>query len=169
MIRERRVSSSGRMKEIRLRHHHLLCTQTFSGKGYDDLFVANMEEVASALQSPKELLVHLSMGCDDICSSCPKAARGLCEFQDSVLEKDRSAAMFFDLPEEGLVDAGPLLTRVKERLRELDDIRLVCGECDWVELCNYGLRALQINDVPDNANGSSGPGKKSFCIMPILL
>lgn len=131
------------MKDIRIRHHHLLCTLTFSGKGYDYRFVANMEEVVSALRSPQGLRVHLSMGCDDICSSCPNAVRGLCEFQDSVLEKDRSAAMFLDLPEEASVDAGPLLSQVRERLQELDDIHLVCGECDWAELCNSSLRKLR--------------------------
>jgi hypothetical protein len=83
------------------------------------------------------------MDCDDICSSCPNAVRGLCEFQDSVQEKDRSAAMFLDLPEEASVPAGPLLARVKERLRELDDIHLVCGECEWAELCNERLRSIR--------------------------
>ncbi|MCG7845135.1 MAG: DUF1284 domain-containing protein [Methanomassiliicoccales archaeon] len=129
------------MKEIRLRHHHLLCTQTFSGKGYDYRFVANMEEVVSALSSPKDLMVHLSIGCDDVCSSCPNAVRGFCEFQASVQEKDRSTAIFLDLPEEAVLPAEPLMELVKERMLGLDNINLVCGECEWAELCNERLKA----------------------------
>jgi len=127
------------MREVRLRHHHLLCTRTFSGKGYDRCFVANMEEVVSALRSPNDLLIRLSASCDDICSSCPNKVRGQCQDQDSVLKKDRSVATFLGIPEKAVLLAGPLLKMAEERLRELDDIRLVCGECEWAELCNEWL------------------------------
>jgi len=128
------------MKELRLRHHHLLCTRTFGGRGYDQRFVANMEEVVSNLRCSDDLIVTVGMSCDDICSQCPNAVRGLCKDHVSVLEKDRSAALFLDLPERGSFSAGPLLRGVEERLRGLDDIRLVCGECEWAELCNEWLR-----------------------------
>jgi len=128
------------MREVRLRHHHLLCTRTFGGRGYDYRFVANMEEVVSSLRSPQDLVVRLGASCDDICSRCPNAVRGLCRDHGSVLEKDRSAALFLSLPDEGTFPAGPLMQMVEERLRALDDIRLVCGECEWAELCNEWLR-----------------------------
>ncbi|MHC1710347.1 MAG: DUF1284 domain-containing protein [Methanomassiliicoccales archaeon] len=128
------------MKEIRLRHHHLLCTRTFGGRGYDYRFVANMEDVVSRLRSPDGLVIRLGVSCDDVCSQCPNAVRGLCKDHESVVDKDRSAALFLSLPDEGTFPAGPLLAMVEERLRELDDIRLVCGECEWAELCNERLR-----------------------------
>jgi uncharacterized protein len=127
------------MREVRLRHHHLLCTRTFSGKGYDPRFVANMEKIVSALLSPNDHVIRLSASCDDICSSCPNKVRGRCKDQESVLEKDRSAAMFLSLPEETTLPAEPLLELVNERMCELDDIRLICGECEWAELCNEWL------------------------------
>lgn len=127
------------MKEARLRHHHLLCTRTFGGRGYDHRFVANMEVVVAMLRSPDQLSIRLDVSCDDICSQCPNAVQGLCKDHDSVVEKDRSAALFLSLPEEGTFPAGPLLKIVEERLRELDDIRLVCGECEWAGLCNECL------------------------------
>jgi hypothetical protein len=128
------------MREVRLRHHHLFCTRTFGGRGYDYRFVANMEDVVSKLRSPDGLVVRLSASCDDICSQCPNAVRGLCKDRDSVLEKDRSAALFLSLPDEAVLPAMPLLELVEDRLRGLDDIRLVCGECEWAELCNEWLR-----------------------------
>ncbi|MHC1679806.1 MAG: DUF1284 domain-containing protein [Methanomassiliicoccales archaeon] len=129
------------MKEVRLRHHHLLCTRTFGGRGYDYRFVANMEEVVTCLRSPNELVIRLDISCDDICSQCPNAVQGLCKDHESVVDKDRSAALFLSLPDEGAFPARPLLEMVEERLRELDDIRLICGECEWAELCNERLRS----------------------------
>jgi hypothetical protein len=134
------------MKEVRLRHHHLLCTRTFGGRGYDYRFVANMEEVVSILHSPDQLMIHLGIGCDDICLQCPNAVQGMCKDHDSVVDKDRSAALFLSLPDEGAFPAGPLLSTVEERLRELDDIRLVCEECEWAELCNEWLRTNRGTD-----------------------
>jgi len=131
------------VKELRLRHHHLLCTSTFVGHGYDGRFVNNMERVVSILRSPEGLVIHLDIGCDDLCSSCPHAVRGVCKDHGSVVRKDRSAARFLSLPEEGSFPAGPLLDVVEERLRALDDIHLVCGECEWADLCNERLRAMR--------------------------
>ncbi len=150
------------MKEIRLRHHHLLCTRTFGGRGYDYRFVANMEEVVSELSSPDQLLVRLEIGCDDICAQCPNAVRGMCKDHDSVLEKDRSAALFLSLPEKGTFPAGPLLKMVEERLRGLDDIGLVCGECEWAELCNEWLSANR------GADGGSDRAQQTFSNKPIF-
>ena len=131
------------MKELRIRHHHLLCTSTFVGHGYDGRFVSNMKKVVSILRSPEELVIHLDIRCDDLCSSCPHAVRGVCKDHTSVVGKDRSAARFLSLPEEGSFPAGPLLDMVKKRLRALDDIHLVCGECEWADLCNARLSTLR--------------------------
>ena len=131
------------MKEIKLRHHHLLCTQTFTGKGYDYRFVANMEDVVSALGSPKDLVIRLSITSDDICSSCPNEVRGLCKDELSVIEKDRAAAMFLNLPEEATIPAEKLIGMIQERLRGLDDFWLLCGECEWLDLCNERLAAIK--------------------------
>ncbi|NLX46559.1 MAG: DUF1284 domain-containing protein [Euryarchaeota archaeon] len=129
------------MREVRLRHHHLLCTRTFGGRGYDHRFVANMEEVVSKLRSPDGLVVRLCASCDDICSQCPNAVRGSCKDHGSVMEKDRAAALFLGLPEEALLPAGPLLELARERMLGLDDIRQVCGDCEWAGLCNEWLRS----------------------------
>jgi len=131
------------MKEKRLRHHHLLCTQTFTGKGYDYRFVANMEDVVEALGSPKDLVIRLSIGSDDICSLCPNEVRGLCRDESSVIEKDRSAAMFLDIPEEAVIPAEQLIKKVRERLQGLDDFRLICGECEWLDLYNEQLAFIK--------------------------
>ncbi len=129
-----------RTQEVRLRHHHLLCTMTFSGHGYDRGFVANMEEVVARLRSPDGQWVRLEASCDALCAACPNAAEGVCRDHRSVLRKDRSAALFLGLPERAVLEAAPLIRSVEERMRSLTDIRQVCGDCQWAELCNEWLR-----------------------------
>jgi uncharacterized protein len=135
------------MREVRLRHHHLLCTRTFIGRGYDRRFVANMEEIVSALRAPNDLVIRLSASCDDICSSCPNELRGRCKDQDSVMEKDRSVAIFLDIQGEAVLPAGPLMDLIDRKLSGLNDIRQVCGDCEWAVLCNEWLAGSKNNGL----------------------
>jgi len=127
------------MKQVRLRHHHLACMQNFVGKGYDEDFVTNMRLVIATLGEPGTV-IHLSVGCDDICSCCPNRTGAVCCDEISVIGKDRSVARFLGIPERTEVDAAVALDRAKERMQELDDIRSLCGECDWADLCNEQMR-----------------------------
>lgn len=146
------------MREIRLRHHHLLCTVMFSGHGYDRRFVENMERVVSSLRSPDGLTVRLSNSCDDICSFCPNETGGYCRERDSVLGKDRSAVQFLGLREDLVLPAGPLMEHVREKLSGLADIGTVCGDCEWANLCNERLRIDRIEPT--------GPGETREPLVP---
>jgi uncharacterized protein len=128
------------MKQVRLRHHHLVCMQNFVGKGYDEHFVANMRQVIEDLRGPGAI-AHLEIGCDDICSCCPNRDGPLCRDEVSVIGKDRSVARFLGIPERTEVDASAVIDHVRERMQGLDDIRSLCGECDWADLCNERMRA----------------------------
>ena len=44
---------------IVLRPHHLLCTQGYSGKGYDNDFVAHMTDVVHQLRDVPGTTIHL--------------------------------------------------------------------------------------------------------------
>ena len=55
---------------IKLRPHHLLCTQGYSGKGYSREFVENMTEIVKSIKNEK-VQVQLIFSEDDICSKCP--------------------------------------------------------------------------------------------------
>ncbi|HPD08199.1 MAG TPA: DUF1284 domain-containing protein, partial [Methanomassiliicoccales archaeon] len=83
---------------------------------------------------------RLEASCDALCAACPNAAEGVCRDHRSVLRKDRSAALFLGLPERAVLEAAPLIRSVEERMRSLTDIRQVCGDCQWAELCNEWLR-----------------------------
>jgi hypothetical protein len=44
---------------IKLRPHHLLCTQGYSGKGYDEKFVLNMTYLTARMREDPELKVQI--------------------------------------------------------------------------------------------------------------
>lgn len=49
---------------IVLRPHHLLCTQGYSGKGYDNDFVAHMTDVVHQLRDVPGTTIHLTFSTD---------------------------------------------------------------------------------------------------------
>ena len=56
---------------IVLRPHHLLCTQGYSGKGYDNDFVAHMTDVVHQLRDVPGTTIRLTFSTDTLCSCCP--------------------------------------------------------------------------------------------------
>ena len=98
---------------IVLRPHHLLCTQGYSGKGYDNDFVAHMTDVVHQLRDVPGTTIHLTFSTDTLCSCCPnKLGTDLCDTQ----EKDY---VYQDLIREIDANATPEI---------LADI---CRDCCW--------------------------------------
>ena len=58
---------------IVLRPHHLLCTQGYSGHGYDDAFVEHMNDVVHQLREVPGTRIHLTFSTDTLCSCCPNS------------------------------------------------------------------------------------------------
>ena len=85
---------------IRLRPHHLLCTQGYSGKGYSTEFVQNMSAIVHSLRNVPGTRIRLVFGSDSLCAHCPHhTADDLCEAQEKVSRFDRKTVEYFDLHE----------------------------------------------------------------------
>ena len=63
---------------LHLRPHHLLCLQTFVGRGYSEEFVSQMTLVKKSLTSNPTLTIELTDGADDLCCHCPNCVDGVC-------------------------------------------------------------------------------------------
>ena len=72
---------------IVLRPHHLLCTQGYSGKGYDNDFVAHMTDVVHQLRDVPGTTIHLTFSTDTLCSCCPNKL-GTCLLYTSPSPRD---------------------------------------------------------------------------------
>ena len=69
---------------MRLRPHHLLCTQGYSGKGYSPEFVKNMDAVVRRLRTEQKTPIELVFSTDDLCSCCPDMLA--CDITPEILE-----------------------------------------------------------------------------------
>ena len=129
---------------MRIRPHHLLCLQTWAGRGYSEAFTENMNRIAAKLREHPEEPVTLAAGADDICAGCPNLlADGRCRSEEKVHSYD--AAVRF-LLENAATDQPVNRNDLPPRpYRELDlQVRAsfgispvpgICGDCEWYDLC----------------------------------
>lgn len=119
--------------EVRLRPHHYLCIQFFTGHGYDESFTAHMEAVISDLKDDSDIIV--TEGCDEICSQCPNMTGGRCD------DYDRVSYLDTQVMDQTGIDYGKKLrwkdvvSAVNDRILKTAMFETICSECRWYELC----------------------------------
>jgi len=134
---------------MKLRPHHLLCTQGYVGKGYNREFVDNMTAVTTYLRHDANSVVEIVFSTDDICSKCPKMSGiDLCETNDKVKRLDDKVISRFGIEEKSY--------KYHEIIREINTkmtsaiMNDICGECEW-----YPTSACMKN-ILDTKNKSLG-------------
>ncbi len=126
---------------IKLRPHHLLCTQGYSGKGYNDNFVDNMSKIVGSLRSGA--MVEIIYSTDDICVDCPsKLSENLCVTDEKVNEYDRKVREYFGIT-KGVYPYIDLVNQINTKITPVmfDDI---CSGCEWypISACRRIICAL---------------------------
>ena len=124
---------------IKLRPHHLLCTQGYSGKGYSRDFVENMTEIVKSIKNEK-VQVQLIFSEDDICSKCPNLSENNICKSDTVNIIDNKVIKYFEL-EEKIYEYESLIRYIKSHITKgiMDDI---CGNCEWYSISKCKKRML---------------------------
>ena len=124
---------------IKLRPHHLLCTQGYSGKGYSKEFVENMTEIVELIKK-ENAQVQLIFSEDDICSKCANLAENNICKSDTVNIIDKKVIKYFKL-EEKVYEYDSLLKYIKSHITKeiMDDI---CDNCEWYSISKCKKRIL---------------------------
>jgi len=115
---------------LKLRPHHLLCTQGYSGKGYSDEFVENMTAITNLLRGEESVTINIVFSTDDICVKCPlMLGEDLCEDQPKVKRLDKKIVEYFDLAEKSYIYQD-IIREINDKMTTamMDDI---CAECSW--------------------------------------
>ena len=115
---------------MKLRPHHLLCTQGYSGKGYNDSFVQNMTTITDYLRSEENAVVDITFSTDDICTGCPNMlGTDLCKDNEKVKTFDRKVIDYFGI-EEKRYNYKDIISKINAQMTEMimDDI---CSACSW--------------------------------------
>ena len=121
---------------IRLRPHHLLCLQTYAGKGYTPAFTGNYDLIAARLSSGED--IEIVEGPDDICTPLLTEPDPHC-WRDSVTQRDQQAAtdlltLLTAKTGTTLTLTAPLLEKMRKSFRE-GTLRPACTGCEWSDLC----------------------------------
>lgn len=130
---------------MRLRPHHLLCTQGYGGKGYSSDFVLNMTTITNRLRKETNVMVDIVFSTDDICEKCPNMiSTDLCKDQCKVKYFDRKIVDYFGLEEKSYIYQD-LVREINTRITEtiFDDI---CSSCIWypVSACKRNILSSAI-------------------------
>ena len=118
---------------MKLRPHHLMCIQSYVGKGYDEDFVKVMDKITYELRNNKEYLINIVFSTDDICISCPNMIDiNLCKTNEKVNNIDSKVIKYFNLEEKEYIYKD-IVNYIKNNitLEIMDDI---CKECEWYNI-----------------------------------
>jgi hypothetical protein len=120
----------------------LLCTQGYSGKGYDSDFVSNMTAVTSRLREERGVVVEIVFSTDEVCAKCPKMlGQNLCRDDEKVNRFDQKVRDYFGIEEKSYVYDN-IVSEINAAMTEamMDDI---CGDCAWypVSACKKKIMA----------------------------
>jgi len=118
---------------IRLRPHHLLCTQSYDGRGYDAAFTANMDQIVAQLREECGTYVNLVFSTDDICKSCPyMLEEDHCRVNEKVKHIDQRMIHHFALEERPYVyDA--IVAEIRALMTD-EMFADICSRCNWYDL-----------------------------------
>ena len=116
--------------DIKLRPHHLLCTQGYQGNGYSKEFVENMNQITARLRSHEPVKIRLVFSTDDLCRCCPNMlAEGLCRTDDKVTKFDRKIVAYFDLKEQDYIYQD-IVTEIQSKITP-EILADICEGCGW--------------------------------------
>lgn len=131
---------------IRMRPHHFICAVGFEGKGYSDVFTANMAALIDQLRAPSGADIRLLVvqDTDDICAPCPQRRGTLCESQAKIARLDNAHAAALSLSPGDELSWGEAEARIAARVTP-DDLDQLCAGCQWLAqgMCKRALTLLR--------------------------
>lgn len=119
---------------MKMRPHHLLCTQCYSGKGYSSDFIVRMDEVTAQLRSDDNTTIELVCSTDDICTACPKKlGEDLCAENATTKEYDRKVLAWFGLQAGTQYCYQQVTEEIRQKMTP-EILQDICGACSWLPI-----------------------------------
>lgn len=137
-------------RAVRFRPHHFLCSLGFEGKGYSDLFTANMSAIVLGhLRAPggDGTQIEVTDAADDICAPCPKRRGEGCEAAERIARLDAAHAFALRLAPGDRLTWGEAKLRIRASVPQ-GSLRNLCAGCEWepLGLCEAALARLHAED-----------------------
>ncbi|MCE2517535.1 MAG: DUF1284 domain-containing protein [Alphaproteobacteria bacterium] len=128
------------------RPHHFLCALGYQGKGYDDAFTANMDEVVAKglhQQGGDNTVITVTTSADVICQPCPHRRGQGCAKQAQIDALDARHAERLELKAGDELSWGAAKARIAAKVKS-GDLSELCAGCGWLEagMCEAALARL---------------------------
>lgn len=120
---------------MKLRPHHLLCLQKYTGSGYDAAFVSHMNELVQRLKAAPDTQIELTAGADAICGACPHNESGTCASREKVTSMDQGVIQACGFSPGERSSWRALARTAREKIFQTEEFERICGDCQWIELC----------------------------------
>ena len=130
---------------MKLRPHHLLCIQKFTGHGYDEVFTKHMTAIVNKLPGGVEITLH--KGCDDVCVACPHNQNGKCVSLEKVDKLDQGVLNACNLSFGQTGMWKDFADKANELILTTKEFDSICGDCQWYSLCKDTKEETWITQV----------------------
>ena len=120
---------------MKLRPHHLLCIQKFTGSGYDAAFTAHMTALVRTLRTQPDTSVTLTDGADDLCAACPHLHGGVCDSAAKTAALDAGVLSACGLCAGESAAWASLAQNSAKTVLQTPVYHQICACCEWYPLC----------------------------------
>lgn len=118
---------------MKLRPHHSLCMQFFEGKGYSEEFTEYMYKLLSL---PEETVITITDELDFLCEHCPNHPDGICKSNIKVSKYDKSVMDICNFKVGDSLTIKEFRTKARNRIVDKGLVSNVCGDCEFINICN---------------------------------
>ena len=123
---------------LKMRPHHSVCLQFFTGKGYSGGFVENMEWIKHALECCKGVEIVFVDKNDAICASCPQKVKAVCSADGKADGYDKKCLKALGFHFGDRTGWEKLNKLVCSKIVADPGVRLkICGDCRWNAVCQH--------------------------------
>ena len=127
---------------MKLRPHHFMCIQMFTGHGYNTEFTSHMEQKIKMLSDETTILVK--EGCDDICQKCPNREQNTCRDFAKVRRLDDDVKDACGISYSDKIMWMDISSTVREQILDTELFGEICCDCEWYGLCRETLTKVDL-------------------------
>jgi hypothetical protein len=122
---------------IPFRVHHILCFHGYSGKGYNEKFIEQMNYLKILFLSNPDTMLEIISRPDYICDSCPNLTDTGCSLgncgnpEERIHLRDKEVMDLLGLSEGQIISVHDAFKLAESRISP-EKLIEICSQCDWL-------------------------------------
>lgn len=129
---------------VNLRGHHLICLNFFSGEGFSEEFINNLNDIKK--QTSQGEIIKTGTQADDICKMCYYLKNGKCLYNENsdieITNMDETAMALLKIGKDTSIKWREINIRLPFLFKFWYE--KYCNECDWLNICKKNEDFLKL-------------------------